>query len=63
MLYADPYVEALNFGDADGVAYEEIARTRSAVGTALAAFGEDQPCRGGVDRAQPWRRWTWPTAR
>ena len=36
-------MEALNFGDADGVAYEEIARTRSAVGTALAAFGEDSP--------------------
>jgi hypothetical protein len=42
-VYANPYVEALNFGDADGVAYEEIARTRSAVGTALAAFGEDSP--------------------
>ena len=42
-VYANPYVEALNFGDADGLAYEEIARTRSPVGTALAAFGEDSP--------------------
>ena len=42
-VYANPYVEALNFGDPDGVAYEGIARTRAAVGTALAAFGEDSP--------------------
>src|SRR5712691_10622825 len=40
-LYANPYVEALNVGDADGLAYEEIARPRSPFGTALAEFGED----------------------
>src|SRR5437870_9698412 len=42
-LYANPYVEALNFGDPDGVAYQSIARERSAVGPALAEFGEDTP--------------------
>jgi hypothetical protein len=42
-VYANPYVEALNVGDADGVAYGKIARTRSAVGTALVGFGEDSP--------------------
>src|SRR5436309_12837818 len=31
-LYANPYVEALNFGDPDGLAYEAIARTRVAAG-------------------------------
>jgi hypothetical protein len=42
-LYANPYVEALNFGDPDGAAYEAISRTRSAVGPALAELGEDAP--------------------
>ncbi|MBI3494278.1 MAG: hypothetical protein HY047_21225 [Acidobacteria bacterium] len=42
-LYANPYVEALNFGDADGRAYEAIARTRAAAGPVLAELGEDNP--------------------
>ena len=42
-LYANPYVEALNFGDSDGVAYAAVSRTRSAVGPALAEYGEDAP--------------------
>ncbi len=42
-LYANPYVEALNFGDSAGVAYEAVSRARSAVGPALAEFGEDAP--------------------
>src|SRR5205823_2225494 len=39
-LYANPYVEALNFGDANGLAYEAVARTRSATG-GLAGLDED----------------------
>lgn len=35
-LYANPYSEALNYGDAQGVAYAEVARTRAAVGRELA---------------------------
>ncbi|MGE0705099.1 MAG: hypothetical protein AB7P22_14300 [Vicinamibacterales bacterium] len=31
-LYANPYSEALNYGDADGTAYMAVARTRSTVG-------------------------------
>ena len=27
-LYANPYVEALNYGDADGAAYADVSRTR-----------------------------------
>src|SRR5262245_8576363 len=42
-LYANSYVEALNFGDPDGTAYASVSRTRSAVGPALAEFGEDAP--------------------
>lgn len=42
-LYANPYVEALNFGDPDGAAYWGITRTRIDVGRALAELGEDAP--------------------
>src|SRR5207247_10073883 len=40
-LYANPYVEALNVGDRTGVAYDAVARTRSAAGLAFAALDED----------------------
>src|SRR5437773_11991049 len=42
-LYVNPYVEALNFGDPDGAAYEAVSRTRSGVGPALGAVREDAP--------------------
>jgi hypothetical protein len=42
-LYVNPYVEALNFGDPDGAAFEAIARARTDVGPVLAALGEDAP--------------------
>ena len=42
-LYANPYVEALNFGDPDGAAFEAIARARADVRPVLAALGEDAP--------------------
>jgi hypothetical protein len=42
-LFANPYVEALNGGDPAGAAYKAIARTRTDVGSVLAAFGEDAP--------------------
>lgn len=37
-LYANPYSEALNYGDPEGLAYAEVARARSAVGAELAAL-------------------------
>src|SRR6059036_885681 len=41
-LYANPYVEALNFGDASGLAYDAIARRRLATGgLGLAGLDED----------------------
>ena len=40
-LYANPYDAALNYGDRDGAAFEEVARERQAPGQELAAFGEE----------------------
>lgn len=42
-LYANPYNEALNFGDPQGVAYLGVARGRSAVGPELAELAESAP--------------------
>jgi len=50
-LYANPYVEALNFGDADGLAYDAIARQRMPVGDALAGFGEEGVAEAAVGAA------------
>ena len=40
-LYANLYVEALNFGDPDGLAYESVARTRAPASVAVDALRED----------------------
>ena len=40
-LYANPYDAALNYGDRDGAAFEEVARERQRPGEELAAFGEE----------------------
>jgi hypothetical protein len=37
-LYANPYSEALNYGDPEGIAYAEIARVRSAIGRQLSTL-------------------------
>lgn len=37
-LYANPYSEALNYGDPDGIAYAEVTRKRFAVGSELSAL-------------------------
>jgi hypothetical protein len=50
-LYANAYVEALNFGDAGGLAYEAIARQRVPVGDALGGFGEDGVAEAAIEAA------------
>ena len=50
-LYANPYADALNFGDAEGRAYEALARLRSAADPALATLGEDEPAAEAAIRA------------
>lgn len=40
-LYANPFNAALNYGDRDGAAFEEVARQREAPGAELAGFGEE----------------------
>jgi hypothetical protein len=41
-LYANPYVEALNFGDATGLAYDAVSRRRSSAALAVAALDEGE---------------------
>ena len=62
MLYANPYVEALNFGDADGCLRGDrpyAFRCRDGAGGVRGAIALPRRRRS----RQPWRRWTWPTAR
>src|SRR5262249_31115119 len=40
-LFANPYNAALNYGDRDGSAFEEVARQRETPGEELAGFGEE----------------------
>ena len=40
-LYANPYDAALNYGDGQGGAFEQVARARVDAGQALASFGEE----------------------
>lgn len=40
-LYANPYNAALNYGDRDGAAFEDVARQRETPGAELADLGED----------------------
>lgn len=42
-LYANPYVEALNFGDAAGAAYADVTRARSAIESQLAELAAVSP--------------------
>ncbi len=51
-LYANPYVEALNFGDADGAAYVDVARPRSPIETELAELADLSPEAASVIAAQ-----------
>ena len=40
-VYANPYNAALNYGDRDGAAFEQVARERVTPGEELAVFGEN----------------------
>ena len=40
-VYANPYNAALNYGDRNGTAFEEVARKRERPGEELAGFGEE----------------------
>ncbi|MBI4485032.1 MAG: hypothetical protein HY655_03385, partial [Acidobacteria bacterium] len=42
-LYANPYVEALNFGDPQGAAYADVTRARSAIESQLAELADLSP--------------------
>jgi hypothetical protein len=47
-LYANAYADALDLGDADGTAYESVARGRQSAQAALAQLGEDEPAAEGA---------------
>src|SRR5262245_50908331 len=51
-LYANPYDAALNYGDRDGAAFEEVARQRVTPGAELAGLGEDGLAAEAVIAAQ-----------
>src|SRR5437870_7164294 len=40
-LYANPFNAALNYGDRDGAAFEQVARRREIPGAELAGFDEE----------------------
>src|SRR5581483_9127739 len=40
-LYANPYDAALNYGDPDGAAFEQVSRERQAPGGELTSIGEE----------------------
>lgn len=42
-LYANPYSEALNYGDPDGVAYDSVTRRRSVTGSELTGLLNELP--------------------
>jgi hypothetical protein len=50
-LYANPYDDALDFGDARGLAYESVARARAAVGPELADLARRAPAAAAAIRA------------
>jgi len=51
-LYATPYNEALNFGDANGSAFAEVARTRASIATELAELRRRSPAAADAIAAQ-----------
>jgi hypothetical protein len=51
-VYANPYSEALNYGDRDGSAYAAVARARAGVGPELAALAEFAPAAQAAIAAQ-----------
>jgi hypothetical protein len=51
-LYANPYAEALNYGDREGTAYAEVARARSFPGSEFAALAEYAPAAAAAIAAQ-----------
>lgn len=51
-LYANSYADALNYGDPEGTAYAEVARSRSLPGSELAALAERAPAAAAAIAAQ-----------
>jgi hypothetical protein len=51
-LYANPYNAALNYGDHDGIAFEQVGRRREPVTNELASFGEDDLAAEAAIRAE-----------
>jgi hypothetical protein len=51
-LYANRYIEALNFGDAEGAAYADVARSRSPIEKDLMALEDLSPEAAAVIAAQ-----------
>jgi hypothetical protein len=50
-LFANPYADALNFGDAQGLAYESVARPRAAFGPELTDLARRAPAAAAAIRA------------
>lgn len=50
-LFANPYADALNFGDAQGLAYESVARARAAFGPELADLARRAPAAAAAIKA------------
>jgi len=51
-LYANPYAEALNFGDPEGVAFADVTRARSTIESELAELAELSPAAAAAIAAQ-----------
>lgn len=51
-LYANPYVEALNFGDPEGAAYADVTRARSAIESELSELAALSPAAASAIAAQ-----------
>lgn len=47
-LYANPYVEALNFGDPEGAAYADVTRARSAIESELSELAALSPAAAAI---------------
>lgn len=51
-LYANPYVEALNYGDPDGAAFDEVSRLRRSIDAELTRLRGESPAAAAAIAAQ-----------
>jgi hypothetical protein len=51
-LYANPYVEALNYGDPAGAAFDEVSRLRASIDAELARLHGESPAAAAAIAAQ-----------